>query len=262
MDGVSPVARFVDLVDRPADEVDLEALVLALGAAFDGDADLGRAREQLAGLAAGVIEPTPAAVVHHVFVDGGLRGDRDTYYDPANSYLHRVLERRRGIPVSLAVVGACVGRRLGVELDVVGVPGHVVLGAPGGGPPWWDAFDGGRRLEPADVAALHAAATGAPITGVDPVVLDAHGVAVRMLNNLRAVATAAGDRQGLTTALVLRNAVPGVPVGERAELATVLAAGGRFDEGARLLDQLAEEAEGDEAAALAAGAIRLRARMS
>jgi regulator of sirC expression with transglutaminase-like and TPR domain len=57
----------------------------------------------------------------------GFRGNEDDYYDPDNSYLNRVLDRRLGIPISLSVVFLLVGRRLGFPLQGVNLPGQFLL---------------------------------------------------------------------------------------------------------------------------------------
>ena len=56
----------------------------------------------------------------------GFVGDRDTYDDPANADLIRVLDRRRGLPVSLSILYVAAARRLGWTADVLDVPGHVL----------------------------------------------------------------------------------------------------------------------------------------
>ena len=57
----------------------------------------------------------------------GFAGNASNYYDPANSYLHRVLETRRGIPISLAVVFLEFARHIGLEARGVSFPGHFLL---------------------------------------------------------------------------------------------------------------------------------------
>ncbi|MEN9316672.1 MAG: hypothetical protein RIS35_3065 [Pseudomonadota bacterium] len=54
----------------------------------------------------------------------GFAGNLDAYYDPDNSYLHRVLERRRGIPITLAVLLIELARSIGLDAHGVGFPGH------------------------------------------------------------------------------------------------------------------------------------------
>ena len=61
------------------------------------------------------------------FIQQGFRGNRDNYYDPANSYLNHVLDRRTGIPITLAVAYTEIGQRLGIPVFGVGFPGHFLV---------------------------------------------------------------------------------------------------------------------------------------
>lgn len=88
-----------------------------------------------------------AAINRHLFDELGYSGDHDEYYDPRNSYLNEVLDRRRGNPVSLALVQMEVARRLGVPLDGVSFPGHFLVRLPvDDGLLVMDPFNGGRPL--------------------------------------------------------------------------------------------------------------------
>ncbi len=64
---------------------------------------------------------------HFFFQDLHFGGNLNHYYDPDNSYLHRVLERRRGIPVSLAVLWLELAQGLGLQAHGVGFPGHFLV---------------------------------------------------------------------------------------------------------------------------------------
>ena len=61
----------------------------------------------------------------------GLRSNLNNYYDPRNSFINDVLERRLGIPVSLAVVYLEIGRRLEIPIEGLGFPGHFLLKSRG-----------------------------------------------------------------------------------------------------------------------------------
>lgn len=67
------------------------------------------------------------ALNRYLFDDLGFRGNLEDYYDAQNSHLNRVLERRVGIPITLSVVYLEVGRRLGLPVVGVGLPGHFVV---------------------------------------------------------------------------------------------------------------------------------------
>lgn len=68
-----------------------------------------------------------ARLNHHLFTTHGFTGDDETYDAPANSHLHRVLDRRRGLPILLSVVYIEVARRVGVAVDPVAFPSHFVV---------------------------------------------------------------------------------------------------------------------------------------
>lgn len=89
-----------------------------------------------------------AAINRHLFEELGYSGDSDEYYDPRNSYLNQVFERRRGNPISLALVQMEVARRLGVPLDGVSFPGHFLVRLPvDDGLLVMDPFNRGRPLD-------------------------------------------------------------------------------------------------------------------
>ena len=89
-----------------------------------------------------------AAINRHLFDELGYSGDSDEYYDPRNSYLNQVFERRRGNPISLALVQIEVARRLGVPLDGVSFPGHFLVRLPvDDGLLVMDPFNRGRPLD-------------------------------------------------------------------------------------------------------------------
>lgn len=80
----------------------------------------------------------------YLFDVQGFVGNESHYYDPRNSMLHRVLERRTGIPITLSIVYIEVGRRAGLKVDGVGLPGHFIVRASeeGGDTYLVDPFNG------------------------------------------------------------------------------------------------------------------------
>ncbi len=87
------------------------------------------------------------AVTQYLFEERGFHGNSDDYYDPRNSYLNEVLERRTGIPISLSVVLIEICARLGLAVEGVGFPGHFLVRVAGSsGPVLLDPFHGGRVI--------------------------------------------------------------------------------------------------------------------
>ena len=89
-----------------------------------------------------------AAINRHLFDEIGYAGDSEHYYDPRNSYINEVFDRRLGNPISLALVQIEVARRLGVPLDGVSFPGHFLVRLPvDDGVLVMDPFNRGRPLD-------------------------------------------------------------------------------------------------------------------
>jgi regulator of sirC expression with transglutaminase-like and TPR domain len=70
------------------------------------------------------------AINRYLFEDLGFAGNHTQYDDPRNSYLNQVLDRKLGIPISLAVIQIELTRRLGLPLDGISFPGHFLVRLP------------------------------------------------------------------------------------------------------------------------------------
>src|SRR5258706_9381911 len=91
-----------------------------------------------------VPEERVVALNEFLYDDLGFSGNTDNYYDPRNSYLNEVLDRRTGIPITLAVLYMEIGRRIGLEFQGVSFPGHfLVRMRMRGGTLVLDPFSGG-----------------------------------------------------------------------------------------------------------------------
>ncbi len=117
--------------------LDLEKACVLLARTRDASWDEAQCRKELDDIAAGAktrfihVQQTPENLVATLnkFLFGELhfRGNTQNYYDPDNSYLNRVLERRLGIPISLSTVYLLVGKRLQLPLVGVGMPAHFIV---------------------------------------------------------------------------------------------------------------------------------------
>jgi regulator of sirC expression with transglutaminase-like and TPR domain len=142
------------------------------------------------------VDRAASAVSRLLFDEMGFRGDTEDYYDPRNSFLNDVLDRRLGIPISLSVVYLAVAAQVGLAATGIGLPGHYVVRAERRGrQQLLDPFHGGRLLDRAGCEALVAQVR----RGAGP--LDPRWLApvttrqtlVRMLANLKGVYSALGD---------------------------------------------------------------------
>lgn len=257
-------ARFAELVQGPEEDLPLDEAALLIAAHAYPDLDIAFEIELLDGLAERCPDRTLDGWRRYLFVEQGFTGNVDDYYDPENSFLNKVLERRTGLPITLSVLGIVVGQRLGLRLAGVGLPGHFLLRHDGDGSPVFvDPFAGGRVLDREACIERFKAVNGlnAPFVEsyLDPV--GPRAIIGRMLANLRAIYAATGNLEELAWVFALRLSIPGTPLIERRELARVLGSTGEFAEAAEVLEALAAAIPNLERPLLAE-ALALRARLN
>jgi regulator of sirC expression with transglutaminase-like and TPR domain len=131
------------------------------------------------------------AINQVLFGECGLRGNREDYFDPRNSFLNQVLDRGLGIPITLAVVYQEVARRLGFPIVGVGMPGHFLLKHfdERGEELLIDVFDAGKILTQAGCQKRLDDIYGGEVTleREHLVAVSNRQVLTRMLNNLRQI---------------------------------------------------------------------------
>jgi hypothetical protein len=258
------VERFASLVAGAPDAVPLDEASLLIAArargpeTVDVDASLG----QLDELARACPVPTFDGIRRHLFGTLGFRGNTEHYEDPDNSYLDCVLARRTGIPITLSVVLIEVGRRLGVPIVGIGMPGHFLARDEESGR-YCDAFARGRLLDRDGCAAIFAAVTRGAVAFDESVLVPVTPVQVlaRMLTNLEHGPFAA-DPVRLGGLLDLHVALPGLAPADRVALASRLAAAGRFDDAAAVVEEAADAVPHAATAAMREHARSFRARFN
>jgi regulator of sirC expression with transglutaminase-like and TPR domain len=193
---MDPALRaWIDLVRAPEPEIDLTVGTLALARVEYPDLVVEHHVKHIDELAArsgtaGIDDPLRALhrLREFLFDEEGFRGNADDYYDPANSCLNRVLERKLGIPISLSVLMIEVGRRVGLRVHGVGLPGHFVVSATVGAESvLLDPFDGGTVLTQETAADVVARAVGrrVTLTAEHFAPVTKRHILVRMLANLK-----------------------------------------------------------------------------
>jgi regulator of sirC expression with transglutaminase-like and TPR domain len=240
---VDPAVRaFHDLLKLPDAAIDLSRAALAVARIEHPDLDERRELARLDTLAGRVrvtrrTEPGLALerLRRFLFEEEGFRGNADEYYDPRNSCLNDVLDRKLGIPITLSVLTIEVGRRVGIDIVGVGLPGHFFVSATVGGQPvLLDPFHGGSVLTPSSAADVASRAVGRPVK-----IEEAHWapcsrrqIVVRMLRNLKTIYARRSDWSralGVIDRLLLVD--PETPMHLR-DRGTVLVKAGRLWEGA------------------------------
>lgn len=145
-----------------------------------------------------------AAARQALFEEAGFEGNTEAYYDPQNSLLNVVMDRRRGLPITLAAIYVEVVRRAGGRAYGVGFPGHFLAAHEiAGRSVFVDPFRGGQVQGPEALEAMLSEAAGVPAK-LEPWMTepnDGLAVAVRVLTNLQHAYLLAEDRVGAVTAL-------------------------------------------------------------
>jgi regulator of sirC expression with transglutaminase-like and TPR domain len=148
--------QFIQMAAGPEDAIDLiEAALMIARTAFPDltastyvqllDGWSGQLRERI-GPSASVGEIV-SGLNQILFDREGFSGDAESYYDPQNSFLNRVLERKKGIPITLSLIYSQVGRRAGFPVHGVALPGHFIAGVfHETGVVYIDAFNRGEIL--------------------------------------------------------------------------------------------------------------------
>lgn len=214
---VASVALQLARVDAPVDDWHAAqrhlsdiARAAVEAAAADAEADAGnlaRRRAVLAGL------------LHEKL---GYAGDTDSYDDPANANLLKVIERRRGLPVTLGILWLHAAEAAGWEARGVDFPGHFLVALSGRGQVVVDVFGGGAPLEARDLRALLKKFAGdSAELGRDTLApMGKRAVLLRLQNNIKVRRLRDGDLAGAVacTEDMLRIAPDAAPLWREAGL--------------------------------------------
>jgi regulator of sirC expression with transglutaminase-like and TPR domain len=190
-------ADFESMVKRPDHSLDLARAALLVAAESDPRIDIDaqvRTLESWAAELRGRVEPgwnnlqKLARLRRYVFEDLGFRGEHQDYYSPVNSLLHEVMQRRRGIPLTLSILFLELGWRIGMPLEGVGFPGHFLVRLSGEpGDLLLDPYSEGRSLSREDARGLLSRVTGGRMP-FDEVLLESiskRSMIARLLLNLK-----------------------------------------------------------------------------
>ena len=201
--------RFADIVSREDDEINLAEAALLIAAEeyprldvefylsrLDSFADLAREHSPDSSDATAVI----TALNVTLFEQLGFHGNQESYYDPRNSYLNEVIDRRTGIPITLTLVYMEVARRIGFAVKGVGMPFHFIAKHEHqDGGLFMDPFNGGRLLGAEGCEALISQMSGGRLElrpeHLQPVT--SKQMLTRMLSNLLGIYSSTDQRRAL-----------------------------------------------------------------
>ncbi|MEZ4360612.1 MAG: transglutaminase-like domain-containing protein [Kofleriaceae bacterium] len=202
MSATPELERFAEALERDAA---LDQLALLVGQWDHPDADVAAYRQRLdeiAELARPRVEAPQSSlqraltIADVLFAELRFRGNVEDYYDPRNSFLAQVLDRRLGIPITLSVLFLEIARRVGVIAQGVSFPGHFLVRVADDDR--WrvlDPFASGRLLSPADLEELLRRSAG-PDAVLQPSLLapaTKRQIVTRILVNLAGIYGRNGD---------------------------------------------------------------------
>ena len=244
-------ARFARLVAQRDAHIDLALGALTIAAAGRPTVDAAASLAVLDDLADRVRLRLDVGDSHDRILDRlhdvlyrerGFRGPTAAdFHDPANSLLDVVLDRRIGLPISLAIVELEVAWRIGVGLTGIGLPGHFIVGAPGG--ILIDPAGGGRRLTPDDCQALMRRSLGEGVLFNVGMLRPAgrRDILTRVLRNLRAAHLAARDWPAALGAVELLAVIEPIDPDHGRDRGLLHGRMGRFNEALAALSRYLDE---------------------
>lgn len=239
-------------------------IIGALATANGDEADAAQIQEsttsQLDVLGLNHQAQTSSDLMLSLFGSGEFAGNIGNYYDPANSLLPAVLTHRRGNPITLSVLAMAVGRRVGLTLKGVSMPGHFLLAADDARGVWLDPFHSGAVLHEEELRAFFARLHGdtAQLQPQHLVPVPAASVLGRMLNNLRIIYSHHDSLDDLAWVGRLSAALPGGGAQWAMPVAHLLEQKRRHEDAAKIFDVAAEYGPEPLRATYATEAIRLR----
>jgi len=244
-------ARFARLIAQPETDIDLAQGALAIAtdgrpeidptstlAALDDLAERVRLRLDVGDAETHVIDRLQDVL----FRESGFRGPTAAeYHDPRASLLDVVVARRIGLPISLAIVELEVAWRIGLRLVGIGLPGHFIVGAPGG--ILLDPADDGRRLTPDDCQALLRRSIGDGILFHSGMLRpnSKREILARVLRNLRSAYLAARDWPAALGIIELLGVIEPTDPDHGRDRGLLLGRMGRFNEAVVALGRYLQE---------------------
>lgn len=202
-----PLARqnFYHEINRPDERIDLAKAALYIAQEEYPQVDPAKYLNALDTMAAEVRERLPAqryplrviqTINQYLYSDLGFTGNTADYYDPRNSFLNQVMDRRTGIPITLSLVYLEIARRIDFPMVGVGMPGHFLIRPDfEDAGIWVDAFNAGEILFPEDCKELLSRMYGHPVPllpeFLEPV--SPRQFLARMLSNLKLIYVTQND---------------------------------------------------------------------
>ena len=215
--------RFVELVGTRGSVVPLDEALAIICHFADPTINPSQVISDLDQLAEKTAATTATELMSELFGPSGFTGNTVSYDDPANSYLHLVLTRKLGIPITLCAVAMELSRRIGVDLIGVGMPGHFLCRSMDGDRQFFDPFHSPNPITAQDCRRLYENLTQLDNWSaefLEPT--DARMMVIRVLGNLKSIFRRRSDVANLRWVMRLRSVIPEISAVESVEFAQLV----------------------------------------
>lgn len=216
--------RFREMFQIRGGPVPLDEALAILCWSANSAVDPASILNQLDELAQQVSATTAEALMADLFGPSGFVGNSVEYDDPFNSLLNHVMSRKLGIPITLSAIAIEVGRRVGIPIIGVGMPGHFLCrSGDGTGIMYFDPFHSPRPLSAQACRTLYESLTQLDNWSaefLEP--SDARIMVIRTLGNLKSIYRRRGDMANLRWVMRMRTHIPEISAVESTEFAKLL----------------------------------------
>jgi len=189
-------------------DIDLLAAALLVARLDNSEVELKVYLNQVASMVSEIQKSLPAdakpkerlkALNQYLFHETGFHGSRTNYYSRSNSYINETIEDREGLPITLSILYMELGRRLGLDIDGVGLPGHFVVrvNSTAEAGELVDVFEGGEILSDEAAKVMILSANGGRFDGEFLKAQPKKEIIKRMLRNLLNIARDDEDVQSM-----------------------------------------------------------------
>ena len=242
-----------------SEDLDVFEGALLVASLVDPAEDLPAARAAVASLASRVRELMAGgdhpieALCQVLFTEEGMRGNQESYDEPANSSVARVLATRRGMPITLSIVTVEVARQAGLQLSGIGLPGHFIVGGEElPDETYLDPFDGGVLRDRESVSRRVSTVFGTPLSLPEEIFAPdtERAILARLLSNLRRSWERRERYPEALEALRWAEMLDPEEVSYRRERGLLLLKSGRTAEALAALESYVGAAEGEDADAV------------
>src|SRR5262249_53215031 len=201
-------ADLVKVLDAKEPDIDLIHAALLIARLDNEELDIDAYRAEVERMAKKLAAELPkdaddkaklAGLTKFLFTDRGYHGSRGDYYNRSNSYLNEVIDDREGLPITLSVLFMDLGRRVGLKLEGVPLPGHfVVRMVPKEGEGQLiDVYESGKLMSREEAEKKVLGITGRPLQKEDLTAATKRAIIVRMIRNLLGISRGERDGEGM-----------------------------------------------------------------